>query len=168
LGADTGNGEAAAKEIDAGGRALVAVRVWLGPAKEGEALDAGSLVRAEREAREDARRPRRCSPATRREGRWCGRLLSCDGPREECWAAGAGEGRWEAGGLLGLRVEEEKWAEEENKADWAKKERRGGREILEVSFFQALFVNFTQTIKPCIRIMMHKHLFLLKLFKSDI
>jgi hypothetical protein len=57
-----------AEEIDAGecGRGAPAAGRF---GVEGEDLSAGSLVRAEREVREDARRPRSCSSATRSFGR---------------------------------------------------------------------------------------------------
>jgi hypothetical protein len=59
-----GDGEAAVAEIDADGRASVAVRVARsGGGRRGPGH--GILVQAEREAREDARRPMRCSPTTR-------------------------------------------------------------------------------------------------------
>jgi hypothetical protein len=65
------------------------------------------------------------------------------------------------------------WAEKKKsrpgKKDWAERERKEGIGVLEVSpFFQipfSNFANFTQTIKLCIRIMMHKHLLIIKLLK---
>jgi hypothetical protein len=64
-----------------------------------------------------------------------------------------------------------RWAgRREGRLGW--KRRKGEREedlvflkllfkLLKFKLFFKLFANFTQTIKPCIQIMMHKHLLLL-------
>jgi hypothetical protein len=69
-------------------------------------------------------------------------------------------------------------AERKRKAGWAKERKgRGVKGVWVFSFFFKLlfkllkfklfsnFANFTQIIKPCIQIMMHKHLLILKLLK---
>jgi hypothetical protein len=100
LGVDTGNGEAAAKEIDAGGRASVAVRVWLGLAGQGEALGAGSLYERSgmrgktRGGRGDAHRRRgapggRPAMARQRNSQAAARV----GARRECGGLIGGEGQ---------------------------------------------------------------------------
>jgi hypothetical protein len=63
-----GDEEATVAEIDADGRASVAARVARSGGGRRDPKH-GILVWAEREAREDARRPRRCSPTTRSFGR---------------------------------------------------------------------------------------------------
>jgi hypothetical protein len=82
--------------------------------------------------------------------------------------------RREASGLLGLRAEKKGWAANRRKGGPRREERlvglkeREGEEgrFCEFSFFFSnSFSNFTQTIKPCIRIMMHKHLLFLALLK---
>jgi hypothetical protein len=57
---------------------------------------------------------------------------------------------------------------EEGKADWAQRRKGEGRRgfgVFLFKFFSKSFSNFTQTIKPCIRIMMHKHLLFLTSLK---
>jgi hypothetical protein len=64
-----GDGDGAAEEIDAGGRCRRRQRGVTLSGRGRRSPRRGILVRAEREAREDARRPRRSSPTTRGSGR---------------------------------------------------------------------------------------------------
>jgi hypothetical protein len=66
---------------------------WSGGARRSSGR--GILIRAERDAREDARRPRRCSPATRSSGR-----PAMARQRNSLAAARVGARR-ECGGLIG-------------------------------------------------------------------
>jgi hypothetical protein len=85
------------------------------------------------------------------------------------------EGEREVGRSLGRAARKRRWAA---RAAWPRagkswaKEGERERETRGVWFFLTLFklffsnfANFTQTIKPCIRTMMHKHLLILKLLK---
>jgi hypothetical protein len=96
------------------------------------------------------------------------------GPR--VWDLGrkhAHEGeKGKAGGLVASRVKKG-WAEEERRTARPKRKKERGERGLGFSLFLfkffsnsfSNFANFTQTIKPCIRFMMHKHLLFLTLLK---
>jgi hypothetical protein len=76
----------------------------------------------------------------------------------------------EAGGLLALRVKKKGKRAEEKKDRLGRRKKGEGEEGFGFSFFFFFkffsnFANFTQTIKPCIQIMMHKHLLFLTLLK---
>jgi hypothetical protein len=86
------------------------------------------------------------------------------------WAEGAraGEEGWRPVLLAGSEKENEKEKRvERRKVGWAEREKGRGEKGFGIflNSFQIYFSNFTQTIKPCIRIMMHKHLLFLTLLK---
>jgi hypothetical protein len=80
----------------------------------------------------------------------------------------AGEGRWEAGGLLGLLVEKEKVGRgKEDGPTGTKRREREGEGFWNFFFFKLFFklCKLHSNIKPCFQIIMHKHLLFLTLLK---